>query len=538
MTPAIGASTTGGQTRERADRRAARTRRAAPAVPGDFPRICRRRPRSDACSTLPLPRKLGQHQSALRLVLSGLRAYTVTHGEGSRGAGSMRAIAWGAAFVQLFAAAACSGDNEDPAGTDAGGRGGSSNMDSGAGRGGSLGSSAGGSLGGGSGPGGVSGGLGRGGIGGVGGTFGSGGTGDAGRGGDAGRAGSGGDFCEPNPGDTPCSTCTKTECCDEYRACSREANCQRGDRSAFGRACSAPSTTVALRTRPSFKRAPTLVRRARRYWKRPTIWWHARSTGYASTGAPGWIASAPVTRATDSPREPRCVARPRGRKAPDVCVPACGTLKWPLTPEPARPPLTSIIPREAVRAAYVAQQRTLLLQCLATHQLLRKVSGFEIKPAGAPCATYASATARFWRRTSPTSSRPSTRASSCSSCRSANMPGSFPRLIADFPRIIRRAQKKDYKDLPGEVDLKELPGLLPAQLPLADRRLPERALGRALRRRASSSCSSAPPTSCAARSSRRSRAGSRSVPSRACACSTSPAAPGARCARSRRRIPI
>jgi ubiquinone/menaquinone biosynthesis C-methylase UbiE len=119
--------------------------------------------------------------------------------------------------------------------------------------------------------------------------------------------------------------------------------------------------------------------------------------------------------------------------------------------------LTSIIPREAVRAAYVAQQRTLLLQCLATHQLLRKVSGFEIEPG--------KRAVRDLRK----------RYSALLSRDLANVDGAYyprdllfqlpvgeyarllPRLVADFPRIIRRAQKKDYKDLPGGVDLGEYP---------------------------------------------------------------------------------
>jgi hypothetical protein len=42
--------------------------------------------------------------------------------------------------------------------------------------------------------------------------------------------------------------------------------------------------------------------------------------------------------------------------------------------------LSSIIPREAYRAAYHAQQRALLYQCLAGHQVLRKLTGIDMKP--------------------------------------------------------------------------------------------------------------------------------------------------------------
>jgi len=119
--------------------------------------------------------------------------------------------------------------------------------------------------------------------------------------------------------------------------------------------------------------------------------------------------------------------------------------------------LTSIIPREAVRAAYVAQQRTLLLQCLATHQVLRKVSGFEIKPSRR-------AVRDLRKRYSALLARDLANVEQAFYSRDllfqlpvAEYARLFPKMIADFPRIIRRAQKKHYKDLPEGVDLKDYP---------------------------------------------------------------------------------
>ena len=119
--------------------------------------------------------------------------------------------------------------------------------------------------------------------------------------------------------------------------------------------------------------------------------------------------------------------------------------------------MTSIIPREAVRAAYVAQQRTLLYQCLATHQVLRKIAGFELKPGGRAVRDFRKRYARLL-------------AADLANVDQGFYPGEllfqlpvadyvklFPKLITDFPRIIRRAQKKHYKDLPGELDLMEYP---------------------------------------------------------------------------------
>jgi ubiquinone/menaquinone biosynthesis C-methylase UbiE len=119
--------------------------------------------------------------------------------------------------------------------------------------------------------------------------------------------------------------------------------------------------------------------------------------------------------------------------------------------------LTSIIPREAVRAAYVAQQRTLLLQCLATHQLLRKVSGFDMKPSRRAVRDLRKRYAALLNRDLSNVDHGFYSRDLLFQLPVTEYAKLFPKLITDFPRIIRRAQKKNYRDLPSELDLKEYP---------------------------------------------------------------------------------
>jgi len=72
------------------------------------------------------------------------------------------------------------------------------------------------------GAGGSAGSAGSSGSGGSGGSAGSGGSG--GSGGSAGTGG-GGVTCEAETDDNPCSTCMKTNCCEEFKACGRDTPC-------------------------------------------------------------------------------------------------------------------------------------------------------------------------------------------------------------------------------------------------------------------------------------------------------------------------
>src|SRR5690606_30841153 len=112
-----------------------------------------------------------------------------------------------------------------------------------------------------------------------------------------------------------------------------------------------------------------------------------------------------------------------------------------------------IIPRQAYRAAYRAQQATFLYQCLAAHQLLRVVAGLRIQPS-------ASAVREVRKRHEDLIER------DLANVEAGYYPDRllfqipvgdyaklFPRLLRDFPRAIRRAQSKNFKDLPDGVDL-------------------------------------------------------------------------------------
>jgi ubiquinone/menaquinone biosynthesis C-methylase UbiE len=118
--------------------------------------------------------------------------------------------------------------------------------------------------------------------------------------------------------------------------------------------------------------------------------------------------------------------------------------------------VTSIIPREAYRAAYHAQQRTLLFQCLATHQVLRKMAGFEMKPSRRAVRDIRRSYFALLERELENVEQGYYPRDLLFQLPVADYARLLPRMVADFPRTIRRAQKKNYKDLP-DVDLADYP---------------------------------------------------------------------------------
>lgn len=113
--------------------------------------------------------------------------------------------------------------------------------------------------------------------------------------------------------------------------------------------------------------------------------------------------------------------------------------------------------RPVQRAAYRAQQTTWLVNCLAAHHLLRSVSKTRIYPS-------ADALAEVRQRYADLIARDLANVEQGLYPRRLlfQMPVSdyarqFPRLVRDFPRAIRRSRRRDYKDLPREVDLAGYP---------------------------------------------------------------------------------
>jgi hypothetical protein len=129
----------------------------------------------------------------------------------------------GVALVGLVATTvgACGSDEDD---NGAGGSGAASSSGAGAAGGGDPGSGASSSSSSGSTGGSSDGGAGVGGTGQGGAGQGGAGQGGAGQGG-AGVGGGPDDVCAPEPTDTECFTCVKTECCDELEACAASAVC-------------------------------------------------------------------------------------------------------------------------------------------------------------------------------------------------------------------------------------------------------------------------------------------------------------------------
>lgn len=119
--------------------------------------------------------------------------------------------------------------------------------------------------------------------------------------------------------------------------------------------------------------------------------------------------------------------------------------------------MSTIIPREAYRAAYHAQQRTLLFQCLAGHQVLRKLTGYEMKPTLRAVREVRRRYVTLLEKDLSNVEQGYYPRDLLFQLPVADYARLFPRLLSDFPRTIRRAQRKDYKDLPDDVRLEEYP---------------------------------------------------------------------------------
>ena len=100
-------------------------------------------------------------------------------------------------------------------------------------------------------------------------------------------------------------------------------------------------------------------------------------------------------------------------------------------------------------------------------------------PRSAPCCAAATSSTRA---ISPTSRPACTRASCCSTSRSAATCARCRGCCATRRASCGASRRGDFRDIPGRRQA-ALPGLLPPHVPLADRRLLQRALGRGLRAR-------------------------------------------------------
>jgi len=119
--------------------------------------------------------------------------------------------------------------------------------------------------------------------------------------------------------------------------------------------------------------------------------------------------------------------------------------------------VSSILPRRAIRTAYIAQQRALLAQCLAAHQLLRKAADVDLEPNRTAENAVRRRYTRLLQRDLDNVDRGYYPDKLLFSLPVAEYARLFPKLIGDFPRLIRRAREKNYKDLPNDIDLSAYP---------------------------------------------------------------------------------
>jgi ubiquinone/menaquinone biosynthesis C-methylase UbiE len=119
--------------------------------------------------------------------------------------------------------------------------------------------------------------------------------------------------------------------------------------------------------------------------------------------------------------------------------------------------MTAIVPDSAYRAAYRAQQATFLFQCLAAHQFLRTVAGLRITPKADAVNEVRKRYADLLDRDLDNVERGIYPRSLLFQVPVTDYAKRLPMMMRDFPRAIRRAKKKDYKDLPSSVQLDRFP---------------------------------------------------------------------------------
>ena len=157
------------------------------------------------------------------------------------------------------------------------------------------------------------------------------------------------------------------------------------------------------------------------------------------------------------------------------------------------------LPRTMERAAYRAQQTTWLVNCLAAHQLIRSVSRMKIEPSP-------DAVTEVRRRYEDLLERDLSNAEGGLYPRkllfqlpTAGYARRLPPLLRDVPRAVLRSRRRDYKDMPRGVPLEEYPAYYRRNFHWQTDGYFSSADRPRCTTSASSSCSAAPPTSCAAR---------------------------------------
>jgi ubiquinone/menaquinone biosynthesis C-methylase UbiE len=119
--------------------------------------------------------------------------------------------------------------------------------------------------------------------------------------------------------------------------------------------------------------------------------------------------------------------------------------------------MTSLVPAAAYRAAYRAQQTAFLFQCLAAHQVLRTLLKLDIQPSPQALREVRRRYARLLREDLDNVEQGLYPRSLLFQLPVAQYAKLFPKMLRDFPRVIRRSQRRDYQDLPPSVRLEHYP---------------------------------------------------------------------------------
>jgi ubiquinone/menaquinone biosynthesis C-methylase UbiE len=119
--------------------------------------------------------------------------------------------------------------------------------------------------------------------------------------------------------------------------------------------------------------------------------------------------------------------------------------------------MTTTLSTQATRAAYRAQQAAFLLQCLAAHQLLRTLFRLRITPSPEALREVRRRYVQLLERDLANVDEGDYPRSLLFQLPVRKYARQLPRLVSDFPRVLRRSRSRDFKDLPAGVDLDRYP---------------------------------------------------------------------------------
>jgi ubiquinone/menaquinone biosynthesis C-methylase UbiE len=115
------------------------------------------------------------------------------------------------------------------------------------------------------------------------------------------------------------------------------------------------------------------------------------------------------------------------------------------------------LPREAWRAAYLAQQASIRVPMIAAHRALRALTKNTVQPESASMHAMARRYRDLLEQDLDNVDRGYYPKELLFQIPLGRYARRIPRLLRDIPRAVSRSRRRDYRDLPGDVDLESYP---------------------------------------------------------------------------------